>query len=117
MILQYTLFALAKDFVYAPLWWYTRGVAGVYVWLVRRVIATWHIFGIMLWMRHLFSPMFQQYDVAGRLISFFMRIVQVVVRSMAFVATTFFLICVFLLWILAPIAFWILAFQLLTHNV
>ena len=71
--------------------------------MTRRVAGTWRSLGLPLWIKNLFTPMFQQYDVMGRLISFFMRLVQIIGRIIAFLILDFLYSLLFLAWIVAPI--------------
>jgi hypothetical protein len=73
---------LIADFLLFPVWWYTEG-------LVRALRAAGRWFGdarrlmaVGLWAKHLFVPMFAQYDLSGRLISFCIRLTMIIVRSL-----------------------------------
>ena len=59
--------------------------------------------GVLLWLKNLFVPMFGQRDWQGRLVSVFMRLVQVIARGVAFVAWIIFITIVLALWALAPV--------------
>ena len=95
---------LAADFVLFPIWWYTAGAvralraAGRWFADIRRMMA------VGLWAKNLFVPMFAQYDIPGRLISFAIRLSMIVARSigLAFMAFVFFLFL--LAWALFPVA-------------
>ncbi len=72
-----------KDIFYFPLWWYSRG-------LLKTLKGSWNFIkdfeqtlGFMVWLKNLFVPMFGQRDFAGRLISFFLRLVQIIFRGIA----------------------------------
>ncbi len=56
-----------------------------------------------LWLKNIFVPMFGQYDWQGRLVSFFMRLVQVVVRSVALVFWLIACLVLFVLWLALPV--------------
>lgn len=80
--LKFVLGDLLGDFAYFPVWWYSRGAA-------RAARAEWHgllgnlaVLGVGLWIRNLFTPMFGQHDIQGRLISFAMRLFQIFARSL-----------------------------------
>lgn len=69
------------DFLYFPIWWYSagfiktlRGVGNFY----RQQEAS---LNFLVWLKNIFVPMYGQYDIAGRAISFFIRLVQVIFRG------------------------------------
>lgn len=94
----------AKDFLYFPLWWYS---AGWWHWLgkVGNFITEWAVvLGVEVWIKNWFVPMYGQRDFASRLISFFIRSIQIIVRS---IALSFFVvlgIIAALIWPLLPAA-------------
>lgn len=103
LVLQRVFAESFLDILYAPLWWYSRGI--VY-WAKKCQV--WFRGGNEalapgLWLKNLFIPMFGQYDWQGRLISFFIRLVQVIARG--FVLGVWGIICIilFLLWMVFPI--------------
>jgi len=77
------LISIAWDFLYFPVWWYSfgflktlRGVGNFY----RAQEAS---LNLLVWLKNIFVPMYGQYDVAGRLISFFIRLIQIIYRGLA----------------------------------
>ncbi len=69
------------DFLYFPIWWYgagllktLRGVGNFY----KNQEAS---LNFLVWFKNIFVPMYGQYDIAGRLVSFFIRLVQVIYRG------------------------------------
>jgi hypothetical protein len=94
----------ALKVVYFPLWWYGRGlsncVRGVFSWLrgQSRAIGAW------VWIRNLFVPMYGQRDIAGRAISFVIRLVQIVFRGLATIFLAFVSLVAVLVWLGLPIA-------------
>ena len=95
--LKFVFADLIGDFFYFPLWWYTRGLARMTVAAGRSVAGTWASLGVGVWARNLFVPMFGQADIPGRIISFFMRLFQIVVRTVGFILA----VCLQALWLLA----------------
>ncbi len=84
-----------KNVFYFPLWWYSRGLS-------KTLKASWDFIkdfeqtlGFMIWLKNIFVPMFGQRDFAGRLISFFLRLVQIIVRG-AFLLILIFLNLIYL---------------------
>ena len=77
------LFAgLFFEIIYAPVWWYSAGL----LWFMGRVGAsikeTSVSAGLGIWVKNLFVPMYGQYDAWGRIMSFFVRFVNIIVRSL-----------------------------------
>jgi hypothetical protein len=89
--------------VTAPIFWYSRGLADAARTCLRLVGGRWVSLGVWVWISNLFVPMFGQKDVTGKLISFFMRLIQIVWRSAAFVLWTVIVVALFGLYLVAPI--------------
>lgn len=97
------LFLLAiLDIFYFPIWWYTKGA-------IRGLRAVWGLakdgnarLAPGLWLKNIFVPMFGQYDWQGRMVSFFMRSVQIVFRSVALVGWFFLCVVLWLAWLSLP---------------
>ena len=110
--LRFATVDLVADFVLFPIWWYTAGFVRA-----LRAASRWFadVRGMMavgLWAKNLFVPMFAQYDLPGRLISFMIRLVMIIGRSigLGFMALLFFAALV--AWALFPLALlWLLAVQ------
>jgi len=102
---QRVFLQLFLDIAYFPLWWYTHGLGKVIVGLFHQLQDGNHSLAPGLWLRNIFTPMYGQTDIQGRLMSIFMRLVNVIGRSIAL----FFLLVVLLLflglWIVLPIVF------------
>lgn len=65
-----------------PLWWYTVGLKQMLTALANNILQEEQRLGVLLWWRNLFVPMFGQYDWQGRLISFIMRLLVGVIRTL-----------------------------------
>jgi len=91
------------DFLYAPIWWYTHGLVRAMRFAARLVATGNAQFAPGLWLRNVFVPMFGQYDWQGRLVSFFVRLINVIIRFILLVIWVIFSLCVFTLWIALPI--------------
>lgn len=86
-----------------PIWWYSKG-------LVRWVRGLKNFFngyrgvlGVGVWVRNLFVPMYGSYDIAGRLISFFMRSVMIGIRSVGWIFLVIMTLVLFVLYVLLPV--------------
>jgi len=91
---------LIYDIAYFPIWWYSRGLVQVLFFVRDFLITREKSLALFVWIRNIFTPMYGQSDIAGKLISFFMRLIQIVFRS---IIMLFWLLISFLL-----LAFWLL---------
>ena len=103
LVLQRLTVEFFLDILYFPIWWYTSGVK-------RAALAAWHMFqegnislAPGLWLRHIFTPMFGQTDWQGRIMSFFMRVVNIIGRSIALFVWIIVCLMVFSLWLVWPV--------------
>lgn len=97
-----------------PVWWYSRGLAGWF-----RFIWNWFkdyqdVLGVSVWVKNIFVPMYGSYDIAGRIVSFFMRSAMIVLRSIALVLLGMLSIVLILLYLVLPI---IITFMVVYHIV
>lgn len=77
------------ELLWPPVWWYTAGAVHALQQFRYRVDDARQRLAVGVWLRNLFTPMYGQYDMAGRLISIVVRLIEVLVRSvMVLVATT-----------------------------
>ncbi len=103
IILQRLVGEAALDFIYFPVWWYTGGLryAGsrYFVWLKagNRALAP------ALWLKNLFVPMFGQTDWQGKIISFFMRLAQILARALALIAWVAVSALLWVIWVFLPV--------------
>lgn len=102
VVFQRVLAALAIDAITGPLWWYTGGLVFIGKWWRSRIAHAWQSIGVSVWFTNLFVPMFGQYDWQGRIISFFVRLFQVIVRSVAVVFVVLVYSGTVVLWVVIP---------------
>ncbi len=99
-----SLIKTAAKVAYFPLWWYTKGFAafvrGTLAWLQGQSRSI----GAGVWLRNIFVPMYGQRDFAGRVISFFIRLVQIIVRGLASVVLAALSLLAIALWFALPLA-------------
>ena len=68
---------------------------------------------LKIWLKNLFVPMYGQYDLAGRIISFVLRIVVLFYRLVLFVIWVFVLLAMLCVWLFGPLVIlWYIVFQL-----
>ena len=100
---KYVAIDLVGDILYWPAWWYSKGLLKVGLFCLTDIKDQEERLGLSIWIKNLFTPMFGQYDIEGRLISFFMRLIQIIIRSIVLVIWIFLMIAIFIIWIILPI--------------
>ena len=103
------IFAIQRIFIetvwgviWFPLWWYTLGLKHI-----GRVCASiWRegnaILAPGLWLKYIFVPMFGQYDWQGRLVSFFVRLLNLIFRTLGLFIWSLVVILLLLGWLILP---------------
>lgn len=99
---RFVLLDLLGDVVAFPVWWYTRGFAKFLAWCAGSARYQWQSIGLGVWLKNLFVPMFGQTDLWGRVISFFLRVFQVLGRGLWFLVSLALLAALVALWALFP---------------
>ncbi len=91
------------DVVYFPIWWYSVGLKHIVLNRVKSLHAMSDQLALRLLILNIFKPMFAQTDSAGRVISFFMRIVLLVGRAIFFAIYAILQLVIILVWIGIPL--------------
>ena len=94
---------LVLDIVYFPIWWYTRGLKQTTLALFGFLQNRERGLGLFVWIRNIFKPMYAQSDFAGIAISFFMRVIQIIVRGIAMVFWLSIALAGLLFWLALPL--------------
>lgn len=96
-----------------PFWWFTGGmIIAIRVWW-KSIVDQYQSLALGVWIKNIFVPMFGQYDWEGRLISFFVRIIQIIFRSLILVVWVCIVTIVLLIWFCAPLY---VVYQLVRHG-
>jgi hypothetical protein len=81
--------------LYFPVWWYSLG----FFRFAKRIFSFWReqafSLAVLVWLKNIFTPMYGQSDFVGRLISFGVRLVQVIIRS--FILLIWLIICLIII--------------------
>lgn len=112
--MRYFLVDVIGGIVLFPFWWYSKGLLRVGQWMMNSLTEERANLGIGVWMKNLFVPMYGVNDITGRLVSFFMRVVQIVGRTIVLFFYAFLLILALLAYLLLPI---FVVYQILFHFV
>ncbi len=94
---------IVLDILYFPIWWYSYGLYNSWKSCVASVQSVNRSLGFTIWFRNIFTPMYQQKSFSGRIISFFMRLIQIIVRGIAIIVFIIISLIVFLIYPLLPI--------------
>ena len=97
-----------------PVWWYSAGLWHA-ITVAREAIGLGN--GYLapgLWLKNIFVPMFGQSDWQGRIMSFFMRLVNVVIRGFLLLFWFIIVAVIFLVWLLLPVLVFGMAYRSLT---
>ncbi len=96
--------SLFLEIIYFPVWWYSVGFfrffRNVRLFLRKRERSL----GFLVWAKNIFVPMYGQSDFAGRLISFFMRLVQIIARGFILLLWIIFCLLSLVIWLALPIS-------------
>ena len=111
-MLKFVGVELIGDALYWPLWWYTEGLLNAGRFCLNEIVVQAERLGLTIWVANIFTPMFGQYDLEGRLISFFMRLVQIIIRGIALLVWAVVMLGLFLGWLLLPL---LIAYQIVLN--
>ena len=92
------------NFVYFPLWWYSKGLVLTAKWTKKSILEVEKFLGIVIWAKNIFTPMFGQYDIFGRIISFNIRVFQIIVRTIIFLGLGSIYLALFFIYLILPVA-------------
>jgi hypothetical protein len=101
----YLVFDLLGSLVRFPVWWYGQGLHDVIEWAKDGLVYRWRNYALKLWLKNILVPMYGQYDLTGRLVSVFMRLVIVIARFVAWFAEFLVYVFVLFVWLAAPVGF------------
>lgn len=91
--------------LYVPLWWYTTGLRETIGTCLRSLSGSVKYFGVDVWSKYLFVPMYGDESVTGRAISFLVRLAVLVCRSLGVIAWLIIVLVLVLAYVVAlPLA-------------
>jgi len=100
---------LLGSVLWFPVWWYTRGLKKIALGFLRSLQYRSASYGLRIWVKNLFVPMYGQHDIQGKLVSFFMRLIVLIGRSLALALEALVYGAGLMLWAAAP-AFFLVMF-------
>ncbi|MFA6522659.1 MAG: hypothetical protein WCT24_03660 [Patescibacteria group bacterium] len=93
---------LLGQFLRWPIWWYGAGLVSIAKSIGRFLKGYARSLGLKVWLKNLFVPMYGMYDWQSRMISFFMRVVQIIGRGIAFIFLAIFSVIFLVIYLLLP---------------
>ena len=100
--------------LYFPLWWYGHGFIKMLGGCASQISDFNATLGFSIWLKNLFVPMFGQNDFMGRVISFFLRLVNVVVRGLGLLIFIILIFIFVIIWLILPV---FILYQIFNHLV
>ena len=91
------------DIIFFPFWWYSFGLFKTVKKIFNFVADQEKSLAFFVWVKNLFVPMYGQRDMVGRLISFFIRLSQIVFRGIFLLFWILIALLLFWLWVLLPL--------------
>ena len=91
------------DIFYFPFWWYSTGLVKNINWIKNFIVQRERGLAFLVWVKNILTPMYGQRDIAGYLISIFMRIVQIILRGLVMMFWLLFVTIVFIFWFSLPL--------------
>lgn len=71
-------------------------------WALGEIVASQEFLGVHIWVANIFRPMYGQRDIASKIISFFMRIAQIILRSIVLLGFCAFYLLIFIVYLALP---------------
>ena len=102
--MKYLFADLLREILFLPIWWYTIGLARMVVWCGASVKGAAQTTGLSVWAKNLFVPMYGETSISGKLISFFMRLAQIIGRFIFLLIWMIFAVALFIAYLILPIA-------------
>lgn len=94
---------IIAEVIFFPLWWYSQGFLRNANMLWQNVVEMEYRLGLRIWIKNIFTPMFGQYDWEGRIISFVMRLVQIIGRGLLLFVWFLLFILLNVFWLFLPL--------------
>lgn len=99
-----------------PVWWYSTGLNLVWGWYNKKNHYVLEKTGLILFARHMFEPLYQDFSRSGRIISFFIRIFVLIYKFFLFLLNTLFYGLGVLFYLLSlPLVIVMLVFQIFQY--
>jgi hypothetical protein len=101
--IRYITIDFVGSVLYWPIWWYSKGLWKILIFCLTRIQKIEARLGLKIWLKNIFTPMFGQYDLESRLISFFVRLSQIIIKLIILILGFLLMILIFLLYLILPL--------------
>lgn len=86
-----------------PLWWYTKGLVKIVKGLISYLKEREKSLALFVWVKNIFTPMYGESDWQGKIISFIVRVAQIIIRGIAMFIILITAILFLAFWLLLPL--------------
>lgn len=86
-----------------PLWWYSAGAKRAFGFCKRLFNHAEQSLAARLWLKNIFVPMYGMKDLQGKIMSFFVRLANVIVRGLGLLIVLGIIAILYLLWLIWPL--------------
>jgi len=97
------LWELGGDVLRFPAWWYGKGLVRAVRYALEFIQGHARTLGVSTWVKNIFTPMFGRYDWQSRIISVFMRLVNIVGRGCVTIIVSIVVVGVLVAYITLPL--------------
>jgi hypothetical protein len=94
---------LVLDILLWPLWWYSTGLINAFLRFTDFIRQGNDELALLIWVRNLFVPMYGDHSLEGRLVSFLMRVFQIIGRFILFLGWCLVGLAQLALWFVLPV--------------
>lgn len=94
---------LGGDVLRFPAWWYGKGLFQAARYALEFIQGYARTLGVPVWIKNIFTPMFGRYDWQSRIISVFMRLVNVIGRGFVLILVSAVVVAVLALYVILPL--------------
>jgi hypothetical protein len=94
---------IGRDLLFFPVWWYSQGFFLFLKKNIAFITEQEKSLGVMIWIKNIFRPMYGQTDWQGKLISIFIRLVQIIFRTLFLGFWALLSFTALLAWLLFPL--------------
>ncbi len=102
LVVQRVTIDFFADFLFFPVWWYTSGIKKAYFYCFSLFMRANDRLAPLLWLKNIFVPMFGQRDWQGRIVSFFMRLANIIFRGGILFFSFIIVVFIFGVWVVFP---------------
>jgi hypothetical protein len=105
---------IALDILNFPVWWYSRGFVKALKASGASLYNSYRDLAIGILFKNMFKPMYGEYSLSGRLISFFARIFILLFKLTQFLIWLIILLVMLILWLALP---WVVIYKIISYGI